>query len=222
MRPESLNFPFSSGKSVLNDRIFYVGEGNEEFHFPGWSHPELFGNDQPIHLEYCSGNGLWIASKAAAYPNINWIAIEIKFSRARKIWSKIKNMKLNNLIVVCGEAFYTTQKYFSSNSISNAYINFPDPWPKRRHARHRLIQPRFVDEVCRIIQPEGVFTLVTDDIDYSERMLKEMVPHSGFKSSHPAPYYITELEGYGTSSFDRLWREKGKSIRYHQFICKKK
>ena len=106
---------------------------------------------------------------------------------------------------------------FPTESCEAAYINFPDPWPKRRHAKNRLIQPKFLDQVSRLLKREALFTLVTDDPDYSEQMLKEMGHHPGFASFLPSPYFVTEFAGYGSSYFDQLWREKGKVIRYHQF-----
>lgn len=224
MKPSDLKAPFTwtACKPMIEDRIFYaVQPQGEALQFPGWNHPTLFGNDHPIHLEYCSGNGLWIAAKAQAHPDINWVAVEIKFTRVRKIWSKIKNLNLQNLIVVCGEAYEATRRYFPAASIANAYINFPDPWPKRRHAGNRLIQPRFISEVWRVLKPDAIFSLVTDDIDYSERMLKEMGSHAGFESRHPFPGYVNELAGYGSSYFEDLWREQGRTIRYHQYLCKK-
>jgi len=228
MKPSNLKAPFSwnACKPMIQDRILYApglfGD-TEDLLFPGWKDASLFGNDQPVCIEYCSGNGLWIAAKAEAHPEINWIAVEKKFLRVRKVWSKIKNLNLKNLIVVCGEAYEATKRYFPAESFSSAYINFPDPWPKRRHARHRLIQPRFIEEVWRTLVPGAVFSLVTDDPDYSIKMLDEMCGHNGFESCHATPYFVTEIVDYGTSSFDQLWREQGKLIRYHQFkkICKK-
>lgn len=223
MKPSDLKapFPWNARKVVLEDRILYAPtrcETYDEFLFPGWNAPELFGNDNPIEIEYCSGNGAWIASKAMAFPEINWVAVEKKFERVRKIWSKIKNHKLPNLIAVCGEAFMATRRYFPTGNFAMAYINFPDPWPKKRHAKHRLIRPEFVDEVARILRPNGRFTLVTDDPDYSSRMIAEMTRHQAFASNYPEPYYITEMDGYGDSYFDSLWRSQGRTIRYHQFL----
>lgn len=222
MKPADLKAPFSWGNRqvLIEDRIFYVPtrcETYDEFKFPGWTSQELFGNDNPIQIEYCSGNGTWIADKAAANPQINWVAVEKKFMRVRKIWSKTKNLQMPNLITVCGEAYGATWRYMPPDSFEGAFINFPDPWPKKRHAKNRLIQPRFVAEIWRVLKPSRVFTLVTDDAEYSERMIEEMQKHSGFVSIHPDPYYVPEFPGYGTSFFEQLWREKGRVIRYHQF-----
>lgn len=222
MKPEDLKAPFAwnARKVLIEDRIFYVPtrcETYADFSFPGWSDSTLFGNSNPVAIEFCSGNGAWIAEKAIENPHLNWVAVEKKFMRVRKIWSKIQNLQLKNLIVICGEAYGAVRRYIPDNSFAAAYINFPDPWPKKRHAKNRLIRPQFVHEIARTLQMGTTFTLVTDDPDYSTRMIEEMGNHTSFASLHPAPYYITEISGYGSSYFDALWRGKGKTIHFHQY-----
>lgn len=222
MKPEDLKSPFSWNERhiLIKDRVWYVPDYYPEydkFSFPGWEHPDLFGNSNPVCVEYCSGNGAWIAAKASENPHLNWVAVEKKFGRARKIWSKIQNMKLKNLIVVAGEGFTVTNHYFASGSISAVYVNFPDPWPKKRHWKHRIIQPTFLAEMARILQPSGVMTMVTDDFDYSCWTIGTFLKNPEFSSCHPEHHYVTEFANYGNSFFEDLWREKGKTIRYHQF-----
>lgn len=224
MKPEDLKSPFAwdARHVTVQDRIWYVPDyydKYEEFKFPGWEDPLFFGNRNPVKIEYCSGNGTWIAAKAAENSNVNWVAVEKRFVRARKIWSKIKNLKLNNLLVVCGEAATLTRHYIPSETVNEVFINFPDPWPKARHAKHRLIQPAFIKEIWRVLQSGQHWTFVTDDPEYSMLLLEEMGACKEFVSSYPSPYYITEYPGYGTSYFEELWREKGRLIRYHRF-CK--
>lgn len=202
------------------DRIWYVPQRTateEEFIFPGWSHKTFFNNSNPVSIEYCSGNGAWIAAKAMEFPFINWVAVEKKFVRARQIWAKIKNLNLDNLIVICGEGFNATKSFFKDNSLSHVYVNFPDPWPKTRHAKHRIIQPEFLSELRRCLEEKGKLTVVTDDEKFSSWVIHLVSKHEGYKSLFEKPYYVTEQTDYGTSFFEDLWREKGLTIRYHQF-----
>ncbi len=222
MKPEDLKtpFPWKLRRVLIEDRIFYIPsrcDTYSDFTFPGWNHSDLFGNDNPIKIEYCSGNGHWVVDRAAADPNINWIGVEKKFMRVRKIWSKIKNLKLDNLVIICGEAHLATKLFIPSGSFTAAYMNFPDPWPKRRHAKNRLMRPEFIQELWRALDSEASFTVVTDDADYSQRMIAEMGKFESFASAFGSPFYITDILEYGTSYFDQLWREKGKTIRFHQF-----
>jgi len=220
MKPIDLTPPFTREQKqvAVHDHIWYVPKRpkiDTGFVFAGFSAPEFFGNNNPVHLEFCSGNGLWIFEKAKAYPEINWVAVELKFKRVRKIWSKIKNSQLGNLIVICGEAFHAIKTYLPDDCIDTAYINFPDPWPKQRHAKYRLVQLRFTQEVARVLKPGGEFNLVTDDEPYGYQMREEMGRTPGFYSEIATPHFTNERPDYGTSYFEDLWREKGKLIYYH-------
>lgn len=224
MKPEDLKSPFAwdARRVLLQDRVWYVPDyydHYQEFTFPGWKDPLLFGNENPVKIEYCSGNGTWIVAKAEENPQVNWVAVEKQFFRARKIWARMKNRQLNNLLIVCGEASTVTRHYIPSKTVSEVFINFPDPWPKARHAKHRLIQPAFIQEIGRILKEGHHWTFVTDDPDYSQLLLEEMAPYKEFVPSFPSPHYVTDLPGYGSSYFEELWREKGRDIRYHRF-CK--
>lgn len=222
MRPENLKSPFKWDERhiVVKDRVWYVPDQFEDFSsftFPGWNHPHFFENENPVCLEYCSGNGEWISNRAQEYPHLNWVGIEFKFEKVRRIWSKIKNYQLNNLIAVCGEGYSVTRHYIPPASIHGIFINFPDPWPKKRHAKHRIIQVSFIEEINRILKPNGSVTLVTDDVDHSEYILKifDHFPH--FKPLYEFPHYSIDNPNYGNSYFEDLWRSKGKAIRYHTF-----
>lgn len=205
---------------MIEDRVWFVPEMDSEdktFRFPGWEDPALFGNDNPVSVEYCSGNGDWIVKRAKEEKERNWVAVEVKFQRVRKIWSKLKNEGLQNLVVICGEGLKVTKSYFPSGSIDSLYVNFPDPWPKRRHAKNRIVREEFVEEAARITRCHGELTLVTDDPAYSLQMIDKVLCNPAFSSLIPAPHYVTERDNYGASWFEALWREKGKAIRFHQF-----
>lgn len=224
MRPADLIPPCSreERRILISDRVWYIptveSKQDNLFVFPGWNHPDLFGNDNPVVIEYCSGNGDWIAKNAFDNPSINWVAVERKFDRVRKIWSKIKNHGLKNLVVICGEALRSTKLFFPDASVNDIYINFPDPWPKTRHAKNRLIQQEFLNELQRILKAGQVLTFVTDDPNYSEWTINAVHKHGGFTSTYPSPFYVSDESSYGSSYFDQLWRAKGRSIRYHRFI----
>lgn len=211
MKPKNLKYPFSweNRRPHFEDAVLYVPDyydRHKEWVFPGFE--AMFGNSSPVIIEYCAGNGTWIAEKAKNTP-ANWVAVEYRFDRARKIWSKMKNYQLSNLITVCGEAQIFTSAYLPSQSVSEAYINFPDPWPKEKHAKHRLFQPPFVQELARVVQKS--VTVVTDDEPYAEQI------QSAMALSWKVSKYTNEWPDYGTSFFDSLWRQKGKKIHYFTF-----
>ena len=223
MKPKNLKFPFSweERAPLLLERVLYIPQyyqGHEE-----WSKDslrEVFSAYPSIHIEYCSGNGTWVAEKAKENPQTLWIAVEKRFDRVQKIWSKQQNHDLNNLFIVSGDARVFVQSYLSDRSVDRVFINFPDPWPKAKHAKNRLLQSLFVGQMWRTMKPGGFVTLVTDDEVYSHQMIQEMSLENLWSPCFPEPYYVTEWEGYGSSYFDSLWRAKGKNIRYLNFVKK--
>ncbi len=222
MKAKDLRHPFKwkEREVLLKDKVLYVPdhyEHYEKFHFPGWEGEPVFGNSNPVIVEYCSGNGGWIAKKAEECPSCNWVAVEKDFERMRKIWARGKRMGLTNLFVICGEGHNVTSHYFPNESITQIYINFPDPWPKTRHAKHRIIKPSFIEEISRILKNDGELMFVTDDPGYSEEMNSVMHKQESLECLHPDPFYTTEMKGFGTSFFEELWRQQGKVIRFHQY-----
>ncbi|CCB89149.1 tRNA (guanine(46)-N(7))-methyltransferase TrmB [Simkania negevensis] len=219
MKPKDLKSPFSfrDRRPCILERIFYVPtyyDKYKEFSFPFWQ--ELFGNDHPVHIEYCSGNGEWILERAKAHPEVNWVAVEMKFERVRKIHSKRINRNISNLLIVCGEAQVFTREYVPENSVETIYVNFPDPWPKDRHAKHRLIQAPFMRDVLTAVRPGGNAQLVSDAKEYVLQMQAEISQVSGWKPSNHQ-----NQNNYGSSYFDRLWRSLGREIYYLEYLCEK-
>lgn len=213
MKPKDLKYPFpwEERRPHLQDRVLFVPDyydRHREWTFPGFG--AIFENDRPIAIEYCAGNGTWIAEKARG-SNRNWVAVEWRFDRARKIWSKMKNYGLPNLLTVCGEAQVFTRDYLPPKSVAEAYINFPDPWPKEKHAKHRLFQAPFVEELARVVQ--NSVTIVTDDPAYANQIQAVMAHQNLWK----APSHCTDRTDYGASFFDSLWRAKGKTIHYFTY-----
>jgi len=223
MKPKDLKsaFSFEQRRPCLLDQVFYVPiyyQNYDSFKLPAFY--DYFANHHPVHVEYCSGNGDWIVEKAKQYPYKNWIAVEKRFDRVRKIWAKAKNLSLTNLLIVSGEALTFTLHYLPNQSIEEAYINFPDPWPKSKHAKNRLIQNPFLNELARILKPGKSMSIVTDDRNYATQTVSLFCAHKDFTPFFPPPYFCLNREDYGTSWFEQLWKEKGRQIHYLQFTKK--
>lgn len=208
-----LTYPYKweDRKVLLQDGVLFIPDQIEEYPPVDLS----FFSGNPIFIEYCSGNGAWIIEKALERPDINWIAIEKKFDRVGKIWKKAKKLGLKNLLIIYGEGINATIRYFKEASIQEVFVNFPDPWPKKRHWKHRIINQVFLGEMQRILTLDGKVTFVTDDVEYSKVMEEELRVSRKFSPLHPAP--LNELPGYGSSYFEELWRSKGKPIFYHRW-----
>ena len=137
---------------------------------------EYFGNDHEIRLEIGAGKGQFIIALSLKNPDINYIAVE-KFSTvALRLISSIPG-GLANLAVVCLDA-ELLEECLDEGDISRLYLNFSDPWPKKRHTKRRLTSSHFLDIYQRILQDGSLMELKTDNrrfFDYSVEQLSDSV-----------------------------------------------
>lgn len=134
-----------------------------------WS--DLFSEAQPVEVELGSGDGGFLVQYAAANRDRNFLGVERLLGRIRKIDRKGRRAGLSNLRATRLEASYVVQYLLPHGSIRAMHIYFPDPWPKRRHHKHRLITSRFAESVRAVLEPGGTIYLRTDDRHYFDQML---------------------------------------------------
>ena len=108
----------------------------------------IFNNNNPIHIEIGMGKGNFITNMALNNPNINFIGIEKYDSVLVKAIDKVEKLKLNNLKLIRMDANFIEDVF--SNEIEEIYLNFSDPWPKKRHAKRRLTSPIFLEKYEKI------------------------------------------------------------------------
>ncbi|MDX8431681.1 MAG: tRNA (guanosine(46)-N7)-methyltransferase TrmB [Candidatus Algichlamydia australiensis] len=220
MKPNEFLYPFNweERRPHLDGKLLFVPEYYDQHEsFGPLDLNTIFGNKNPVYIEYCSGNGQWIIGRALENPNVNWIAVEKQFGRAKQIFKKAKSNNLQNLFIVTGEALTFTRYYLRDNIAEKSFVNFPDPWPKDRHAKHRLITPSFAKELTRILNPKGISLFVTDHPLYAEQMVAVMQGEEKFSACHPAPYFVIDRKGYGASFFKDLWNDLGRTIHYIEY-----
>ena len=130
----------------------------------------LFPADQPLEVELGSGDGSFLAEYARLRPEHNFIGVERLLGRLRKLDRKGRRAGLSNLRGVRLECSYLLEYLLPPGSVAALHIYFPDPWPKRRHHRHRLINDRFPGLARRALAPGGTVYLRTDDEVYFQQM----------------------------------------------------
>lgn len=131
----------------------------------------LFPATQPLEVELGSGDGSFLVSYARAHPERNFIGVERLLGRLRKLARKGHQAGLQNLRAIRIESAYFLEYLLPRHSVSALHIYFPDPWPKRKHRRHRLINERFPLLASQALEPAGKVWLRTDDADYFAQML---------------------------------------------------
>ena len=126
-----------------------------------------FSKKQPLHLEVGMGKGQFIIGMAKAHPEINFIGLEIQRTVAAIALKKALPENLPNLQLICGEGEELTE-YFEPGEVEKLYLNFSDPWPKKRHAKRRLTYHTFLSEYQLILQSQGQVELKTDNMGFFE------------------------------------------------------
>jgi len=131
---------------------------------------QLFGRAQPLEVELGCGDSSFLVEYARQHPERNFIGVERLLGRIRKLDRKGRRAGLTNLRGVRIECAYFLEYLLPAHSAEAVHVYFPDPWPKRRHWRHRLINERFPAVARQALQPGGTVYLRTDDQAYFEQM----------------------------------------------------
>lgn len=130
----------------------------------------MFAVPRPLEVELGSGDGSFLLAWAAAHPGRNFIGIERLLGRIRKLDRRGRREGLENLRGLRIEAAYALEYLLPPESVEALHVYFPDPWPKRRHHKNRLINEAFPGLAYRVLRAGGVVHLRTDDAAYFERM----------------------------------------------------
>lgn len=143
---------------------------NPEEHKGKWK--EVFGNNNPIHIEIGMGKGKFIMELARLNPDINFIGVERYSSVLLRALQKHQETELTNLYFLCIDAA-TVDEIFAPEEIGKIYLNFSDPWPKDRHAKRRLTSRGFLQIYDKILKKDGRLEFKTDNTGLFEFSLEE-------------------------------------------------
>ncbi|SDX89007.1 tRNA (guanine-N7-)-methyltransferase [Nitrosomonas sp. Nm33] len=132
---------------------------------------KVFGRSAPKILEIGSGMGETTATIAQQYPQNDYVALEVHTPGVGSLLSQIKILELTNLRIIQHDAVEVLQHMLPTESLDGVHIFFPDPWPKTRHHKRRLIQPAFVSLLCKHLKSGGYIHVATDWKDYAEQIL---------------------------------------------------
>ena len=174
----------------------------------------LFGRAAPLVLEIGSGMGETTAAIAQAHPEMDFIAVEVHGPGVGSLLNRIESLQLRNLRVIRHDAVEVLEKMMADASLAAIHLFFPDPWPKKRHHKRRLVQPEFAALAARKLAPGGTLHAATDWPDYAEHMdavfssepLVEKAT-AGF-TSRPATKFEARGRRLGNPISDLYWRRR--------------
>ncbi len=180
-----------------------------------FSFHKLFDNDRPVELEIGAGRGDFLIGYCAANPQVNLVAVERKINYLQRGINKARQRELTNVRFLNLEVSHFLEEYAPPQSLKAVHIYFPDPWPKKRHLRRRLIQSDFIKMLAGKIVPGGGLHLRTDHPNYFEQMMDVMGNQQSFKSV-PVPDALSQHK----TGFERRFTEDGIAINYASYVLK--
>lgn len=176
-----------------------------------WS--QLFNNDNPIEIEIGTGKGKFIIDKAIQNPNINYIGIEKYDTPLVNAVKILNNIELNNLKIICFDALNINEIF--DKEISKIYLNFSDPWPKKRHEKRRLSSKQFLEKYDLIFKNEKRIQMKTDNDDLYEYSLISF-EENGYEIVKTDTNYMDTI----TTEYEDKFINKGKNINYIYVVKK--
>jgi tRNA (guanine-N7-)-methyltransferase len=167
-----------------------------------------FGRIAPLHVDLGCGDGSFLCELAARCPQKNFLGIERLVGRVAKACRKAAG--LDNVRVIKVESSYAVRYLLPEASVETFYLLFPDPWPKRRHHRHRIVKTDFLDSIHRALTEDGFFRIATDQLNYFDQISQLARTHSGFEIvDFNARSARTE---FPPSTFERRFREQNLEV----------
>ena len=170
--------------------------------------------DRPLSVEIGPGEDDFLLDQARAHPESNWLGIEYSSKRVHRYVRRVRSEApgLDNLRFVWRPAVDLVEEFLSPSLVAAYYVNFPDPWPKKHHARYRLVTPEFAAVLARSLFLGGFVQFTTDVPEYAAEIHAAFSTTPGMVSGYPAPGYVRLPPGSKTTVFEDRWRAKGRDI----------
>jgi tRNA (guanine-N7-)-methyltransferase len=175
---------------------------------------DFFGNTSPLDLEIGIGNGSFLVPFARDHLERNIVGIEIEGFYVKKANKKLLKNDLTNGRLLIGDAKFLAWKLFADESIEDVYINYPDPWFKKRHKKRRLINVFSLRMLA--LKMKSVLTIATDDEEYRDWVIGSIQETGCYEALFPE-VYVNELDNYYSTKYEKKWKEQGKPVFYMKF-----
>jgi tRNA (guanine-N7-)-methyltransferase len=178
----------------------------------------VFGRKAPKILEIGFGMGETTARIAAEHPENDYLGVEVHIPGVGALLKRIDELALTNIRVIRHDAVEVVNAMLAPASLAGIHLFFPDPWPKKRHHKRRLLQPAFAELLASRLAPGGYLHAATDWQEYAEHMLATLSqvaslenPHGGFAvrpAARPETKFETRGRRLGHDSWDVIFRRQ--------------
>lgn len=172
---------------------------------------EIFGNKHPIHIEVGSGKGTFVSEMAKAHPEINYIGIDIQKSVLSYALDKVLVADVPNIKLLWVDGSDLTN-YFENGEIDRLYLNFSDPWPKKRHEKRRLTYKSFLDTFKQILPEHGEIHFKTDNRGLFEYSLVSFSQYGMKLNDVWLDLHASDFENNVMTEYEQKFANKGQVI----------
>jgi tRNA (guanine-N7-)-methyltransferase len=173
---------------------------------------QVFGRDAPLFVEIGFGNGESLVRMAAANPDKDYMGIEVHKPGVGHLLMLLNQQGLNNVRIYCHDAIEIMEQKIADNSLAGVHLFFPDPWPKKKHHKRRIVRPGFVDLLVRKLKPGGYFHAATDWKNYAEAMLAVLSESSELRNISPTNDYCDSPEYRPLTKFEQRGLRLGHGV----------
>ncbi len=174
----------------------------------------FFGNANPVEMEIGSGKGGFLLNRARQHPELNFFGVEWASKFCRYAADRMRRWGMGNVRLMRADASHLVSHHLPPESIVLLHIYHPDPWPKKRHHKRRLIQPPFIAAAVEALVTGGRIAVQTDHADYFEQIRAVLAAQPRLA---PAPFDIPEagvVDGTVGTNFEIKYRREGRE--FHQ------
>jgi len=171
-----------------------------------------YGRAAPVTLEIGFGNGESLVTLAANHPERNFLGLEVHPPGVGHALLSCEAAHLANVRVLCQDAVEVLQRRLGDASLDEVLLYFPDPWPKKRHHKRRIVQPAFVELVARRLGPGGVLRMATDWQPYAEHMLTTVGACPLLRNESATGDYVQRPASRPVTRFERRGQRLGHDV----------
>ncbi len=173
----------------------------------------LFGRVAPVVLEIGFGNGESTWQMAAAAPDENFIAVDVHRPGVGQLLTHLQKHGISNTRIYCGDGVEFLRDRIMGDTLAAIRLFFPDPWPKKRHHKRRIIQPEFIALVAEKVRGGGILHLATDWQPYADHMLEVLGNNDSFENLSPSGDYYSNPKWRPETRYERRGQKLGHEVR---------
>jgi tRNA (guanine-N7-)-methyltransferase len=189
-----------------------IGEAGLQKLYAPWLQPPL-----RLVVDVGFGRGEFLMALARSRPDFAFLGVEYSFKRVLKMARRLARTDLTNVRLVEATAQLVVQERLPLESVTCFWINFPDPWPKKRHHRRRLIQSEFAHQLARRLRPGGVVNVATDHLGYAEHIDAVLAGEPSLENVYAPEPFRPGVNDRPPTAYELEWRAEGRSFYFFTY-----